>query len=80
MFDGGNWPAYDPAKTVDETVKIAVQVNGKLRATVDMAPGSEEAEVVPVARAEDNVAKHLEGLTERRVIFVKDRLVNFVVS
>ena len=80
IFEGGNWPSYDPAKTVDETVKVAVQVNGKLRGTVEMAPGSDEAVVVSAARSEPNVGKHLEGLTERRVIFVKDRLVNFVVS
>jgi leucyl-tRNA synthetase len=80
VFDGGNWPDFDPAKTVDETVKIAVQVNGKLRGTVEMPPGAEEAVVVAAARAEDNVSRHVEGLAERRVIFVKDRLVNFVVS
>jgi leucyl-tRNA synthetase len=80
VFDGANWPSYDPAKTVDQTVKIAVQVNGKLRGTVEVAPGSPEDAVVPTARAEENVARHLEGLTERRVVFVKDRLVNFVAT
>lgn len=80
IFDGANWPAYDEAKTVDEAVNIAVQVNGKLRGTVQAAPGSAEAEVVGLARAEENVARHLEGVTERKVVFVKDRLVNFVVS
>jgi leucyl-tRNA synthetase len=80
IFDGAHWPAYDDAKTVDETVKVAVQVNGKLRGTVDVPPGSSEAEVVAAARAEENVSRHLEGVTERKVVFVKDRLVNFVVS
>jgi leucyl-tRNA synthetase len=80
VFDGGNWPDFDPAKAVDETLKIAIQVNGKLRGTVEMEPGAEEAVVVAAARADDNVSRHVEGLTERRVIFVKDRLVNFVVS
>ncbi len=40
IFDGAHWPAYDEAKTVDDTVKVAVQVNGKLRGTVDVAPGA----------------------------------------
>jgi leucyl-tRNA synthetase len=80
IFDGARWPAYDDAKTVDETVKVAVQVNGKLRGTVDVAPGSPEAAVVTAARAEENVSRHLEGITVRKVVFVKDRLVNFVVS
>jgi len=80
IFDGAHWPAYDDAKTVDDTVKVAVQVNGKLRGTVDVAPGSPEAAVVAAARAEENVSRHLEGVTVRKVVFVKDRLVNFVVS
>jgi leucyl-tRNA synthetase len=80
IFDGGNWPTYDEAKTVDDTAKLAVQVNGKLRGTVDVPKGTEEAEAVAAARTEENVARHLEGVTERKVIYVKDRLVNFVVT
>jgi leucyl-tRNA synthetase len=80
IFDGANWPAYDPARTVEDTVNYAVQVNGKLRGTVAVARGTGEAEVVAVARAEENVARHLDGATQRKVVFVKDRLVNFVVS
>ena len=80
IFDGGNWPAYDEAKTVDDTVNIAVQVNGKLRGTIAAAKGAAQGDVVAAARAEENVSRHLEGLTERKVVFVQDRLVNFVVS
>jgi len=80
IFDGASWPEYDPAKTVEDTVNYAVQVNGKLRGTVAVARGTVEAEVVAIARAEENVARHLDGATERKVVFVKDRLVNFVVS
>jgi len=80
IFDGANWPGYDEAKTVEDTVNYAVQVNGKLRGTIKAAKGADEADVVGVARAEENVARHLEGATERKVVFVKDRLVNFVVS
>lgn len=80
VFDGGRWPEYDEAKTVAHTVKVAVQVNGKLRGTVEAAKGAPEEEVVAAARAEENVARHLEGTSERRVIFVEDRLVNFVVG
>ncbi len=80
VFDGALWPTYDPDKARDAAVKIAVQVNGKLRGTVEAEAGAEENVVVPLARAEENVARWLEGATERRVIFVKNRLVNFVVS
>jgi leucyl-tRNA synthetase len=80
VFVGDQWPSFDEAKTVEDAVRIAVQVNGKLRGTVEMAKGAEEADAVAIARAEENVARHLEGVTERKVIYVKDRLVNFVVS
>ena len=80
IFDAPNWPEYDPAKVVESTVTIAVQVNGKLRASIDVPRGAREAEVVAAARAEENVQRHLDGATERRVIYVKERLVNFVVG
>ena len=80
IFEGANWPAYDEAKTVEDTVNVAVQVNGKLRGTIQASQGASEADVVALARAEGNVSRHLEGVTERKVVFVKDRLVNFVVS
>ena len=80
IFDAANWPEFDPAKAVESTVTIAVQVNGKLRASIQVAKGAVEAEVVAAARAEENVRRHLDGATERRVIYVKERLVNFVVG
>jgi leucyl-tRNA synthetase len=80
IFEGANWPAYDPAKTLDDAVNVAVQVNGKLRGTIQAAKGAPEADVVALARRDENVARHLAGVTERKVVFVKDRLVNFVVS
>ncbi len=59
---------------------IAVQVNGKLRASIEVPKASAEDDVVAAARAEENVARHLDGAEERRVIYVKERLVNFVVG
>jgi len=80
IFDGAHWPTYDEEKARDTVVKIAVQVDGKLRGTVEAEAGAAEEVVVPLARSEENVARWLQGATERRVIFVKNRLVNFVVS
>jgi leucyl-tRNA synthetase len=80
IFDAPNWPEFDAAKAVESTVTIAVQVNGKLRASIQVAKGATEAEVVAAARAEENVARHLDGAKERRVVYVKERLVNFVVG
>jgi leucyl-tRNA synthetase len=80
IFDAPNWPEFDPAKAVESSVTIAVQVNGKLRASIDVPKGAPEADVVAAARAEENVRRHLDGAKERRVIYVKERLVNFVVG
>jgi len=80
IFDGANWPSYDEAKAVESTITIAVQVNGKLRASIDVPKDATEQDVVATARAEENVQRHLDGTQERRVIYVKERLVNFVVG
>jgi leucyl-tRNA synthetase len=80
LFDGETvWPSYDEDKAREDTVQIAVQVNGKLRGSVAAAAGAGKDQVVAMARAEENVARHLEGLAIIREIHVPDRLVNFVV-
>ena len=80
IFDGKNWPTHDEAKTVESNVEIAVQVNGKLRGQITVAMDAAEDEVVAAARSDENVTRHLEDVEERRVIYIKDRLVNFVVG
>ncbi len=80
IFDGAHWPAYEEEKARDDAVRIAVQVNGKLRGTVEVDTGASEERVVALARAEENVSRWLRGTTEHKVVFVKDRLVNFVVK
>jgi leucyl-tRNA synthetase len=73
------WPSFDPALAVAQTVTVAVQVNGKLRATFDAARGTAEDELKATALAQPNVVKHLAGKAPRRVIVVKGELVNVVV-
>ncbi len=74
------WPEYDEAMLVADTVEIAVQVNGKLRGTVSVAPDASKDAMLEAARAEPNVAKHLAEGTLRKEIAVPGRLVNFVVA
>jgi leucyl-tRNA synthetase len=74
------WPTFDPKLAVEDTVTFPVQVNGKLRDTVHMTTGADEATVVAAAKASTKVQAHLEGKTIRKVIFVPGKLVNFVVS
>jgi leucyl-tRNA synthetase len=73
-----SWPGYDPALLVEETRRIVLQVDGKLRDTVEVPAGAGEDEVTSAARALDGVARHLEGRQVVKVVWVPDRLLNFV--
>jgi leucyl-tRNA synthetase len=79
VFDEG-WPEFDPALTVEAHVEIAVQVNGKLRDTVQVARGSKQEEVQAAALGSERVGAHVKGKQVRKVFFVPDRLINFVVG
>ena len=74
------WPVYDAAKTVDATVEMAVQVNGKLRGTIVMPTDSEEAAVVAAAMENERVKKAVEGMSVVKTILVKNKLVNLIVK
>ncbi|MBS1716019.1 MAG: leucine--tRNA ligase [Armatimonadetes bacterium] len=75
-----DWPAYDPALAKDDLVTIAVQVNGKLRDTVDMPAEASQTDVESAALASPKVAQHLEGKTVRKVVYVAGKLVNVVAT
>jgi leucyl-tRNA synthetase len=74
-----DWPEFDEELLVEDTKQIVVQVNGKLRDTVEMPSGTPQEEAEAAARASSNVARHLEGQEVVKVVWVPDRLVNFVV-
>ena len=72
------WPEVDPALLVDDSVTIAVQVNGKLRDTLTLAKGIARDEAEAAALASDKIVRALDGKTPKKVIVVPDRLVNIV--
>src|SRR5262245_51349595 len=74
------WPGYDPALCIEDTVTVAVQVNGKLRATLELPRGAEPAEVQAAALADERVSRYVNGGAIRKAIYVKDKLLNLVVS
>ncbi|MFT5142705.1 MAG: leucyl-tRNA synthetase [Rhodothermales bacterium] len=74
------WPEADPAMLVSDTMPIVVQVNGKMRATVQVPSDASKDAVLDLARADQKVAKHLEDKTMRREIYVPGRIVNFVAN
>ena len=74
------WPTYDEAKLVVNEVEIAVQVNGKLRATIKVALNEDKAKLEALALSHENVQRFISGMTVRRVIVVPNKIVNIVVS
>ncbi|MBX2801706.1 MAG: leucine--tRNA ligase [Myxococcales bacterium] len=73
------WPEHDDSALVSDTITIAVQVNGKVRARIEIAADADQATVLRIAKEDANVAKYLEGKELRREIYVAGRLVNLVV-
>jgi leucyl-tRNA synthetase len=78
MIADAAWPKFDPALLVDEQVTLAVQVNGKLRDTLNAPRGLDRAAAEALALASDKVQRQLAGAAPRKVIVVPDRLVNIV--
>jgi leucyl-tRNA synthetase len=74
------WPKADLDAVAKKTITLAVQVNGKLRGQIDVAADLAQAEVIAVAKADVNVARHLEGKALKKEVYVPGRLVNFVVA
>jgi leucyl-tRNA synthetase len=72
------WPKSDPALTRSDSVTIAVQVNGKLRGTLQIARGTDKAVLERAALALEPVARALDGKAPKRVIVVPERIVNIV--
>ena len=75
-----SWPEHDEAKTVDESIEIGVQVNGKLRATVTIPTNCEKEEALVLAKADEKVRAALEGKNLVKEIYVPNKIVNLVVK
>ena len=74
-----SWPTYDASKLVESTKEIAVQVNGKVRATITISVDDSEDVIKDKALSEENVKRHIEGKEVVKVIVIKGRIVNVVV-
>jgi leucyl-tRNA synthetase len=73
------WPEFDPAKIVSDTANIAVQVDGKLRATLRLSPTAGQDEAVAAAKADPGVQKWL-GAGEKRVVYVPGKILSFATK
>ncbi len=74
------WPEYDESKCKANEIEIAVQVNGKIKTKLMIPAEAEQAEVIALAKADENVKKSVEGMNIIKEIYVNGRLVNIVVK
>jgi len=74
------WPKYDEKMVVDENAIVVVQVLGRMRTTLQLPKGTTEEVVKEMALADINVQKHIEGKSIVKVIFVPNKLINFVIK
>ena len=74
------WPAYDEAHLVEDTIEIVVQVNGKLKAKLNVPADIEQDDAIAAAKQDEAVVKSIEGKNIVKEIYVKGRLVNIVVK
>jgi len=75
-----SFPTADAQWLVDELVEVPVQINGKVRARVEVAVGADEAAHEAAARAEPRIAELLDGATIRHLKIVPGKIVNFVLA
>jgi leucyl-tRNA synthetase len=73
------WPIHDPALTVEETITLVVQVNGKVRDRITVPADIEDDEAQRLALASEQVRRHLQGARPKKAIVIPGRLVNLVV-
>jgi leucyl-tRNA synthetase len=74
------WPQHDERYLKSDTVTYAIQVNGKVRGTVTAARDAAQDEVVTAARAVESVGKWITGKSEKKIIFIQNKTINFVVG
>ncbi len=74
------WPEYDESKMVEDTISIAVQVDGKVRADIEISIDEDEEKVKEKALEEDNVKKWTEGKNIEKVMYIKGKIVSIVTS
>ncbi len=80
VFERPVWFDADPVALVIDAVNIAIQVNGKLRTTIEMPMNSDEAIVISAAHADEKIIKQIEGKTIVKQIFVKNKILNIVIK
>lgn len=77
---GKEWPVADSSKLIADTVKITVQVNGRMRATIELPAAVSQEDAINAARTDANVKKWIETGKEKKAIYVPGKIINFVLD
>ena len=79
MLACSEWPTYDEAKCVDSEIEIVVQINGKVRAKLNVPAEIESADAIALAKENEKISAEIEGKAIIKELYVKGRLINIVV-
>ena len=79
-LDDAAWPQYDEAKTVDDVIEMAVQINGKVRGTITIPVDANKDEAKAIALAQENIVAYTQGKTIVKEIYVPGKIFNIVVK
>lgn len=74
------WPSYDESKTIDSTIEIAVQINGKLRGTIVVSKDISKEDAIAQAKSDEKIAEAISGKTTVKEIYVPGKIVNIVIK
>ncbi len=72
------WPEYNLKKSFAQTIKIAIQFNGKTRGVMDFLPGTQKEEILKIVKADNKFENYFKGNEIKRVVFVPDRIINIL--
>jgi Leucyl-tRNA synthetase len=79
-LDDAAWPQYEDAKTVDDVIEMAVQINGKVRGTITIPVAADKDEAKAIALAQENIVAYTQGKTIIKEIYVPGKIFNIVVK
>lgn len=74
------WPTFDKALVIDDVIELGVQINGKTRGTIDIAPNADENTALTLTRSNNSLAKHLEGKTIVKTIYKAGKILNIIIK
>ncbi len=80
MLMAQSWPEYDESLAKDDLINMPIQINGKVRGTMEVSPEISESDALAQAKQDENVAKHLEGKEIVKELYITGRIVNLVVK